>query len=508
MDLDLAKQALELMRRSPTVSYGDIRIVVEAKSEGLSVKNGVVEGVNRASVSGFGIRILTASGAWGFASQAGLERSDTGLRDELHCVFEKAVRLGLAAARGRKVPLSLVPREVAPGSYAYRSPRREDPFAVPLEEKLALLLRLDGAMAESSRKLIVRLSAMGFWQTRELFASFCRVEGEHFIVQDLAGGNIKVSATARNGEEVQTITPWSFDGKHFAGGYEVVREADSEAAARRAAEEAEALLSAEECPEGETDVVIMPDHLGLHVHETCHGFEGDRLLGYEETYIGGTFLAKHFAAIGTQCFGSEQVSIVSDATQPHGYGTFAFDHEGVPAQRVYLVERGIWKNLMTSRETIGPLNALLGHPYFKGSNGTARAGSFNRMPLIRMTNASLLPGSGSLEELISRVKRGILLTNTLSWSMSEDRKNFDFALSMAREIVGGKLGRLLKNPGYTGDNSRFWHSCAGVADASHSCVINFPNCGKGLPGQAISTGHGSAPALFRDVRVYNRKGRS
>ncbi|MDP3947517.1 MAG: TldD/PmbA family protein [bacterium] len=519
MNLDrLMERALELIGRSSDIVYGDIRILGAAKREGLAVKNGIVEAASRSETSGFGIRVLSSKGAWGFASSAGLEKSDVALYDELHRAFRKAVALATAGGRGRTCPLALAPREAAPGNYVhfYESPYRENPFMVPVEEKLALLLKWDAAMNESSGKLTVRKSAMSFWMNAEVFAAFERGIGTFEARQEFWGGNILVSATASDGAEVQTMTPWGFDGRHFIGGYEIVRgltalttrRVDVLSAARAAAEDAEALLLADECPEGEMDVIIMPDHLGLHVHETCHGFEGDRLLGYEETYIGGTFLSRHFAEIGSYRFGSEHVSIVSDATMPGGYGTFAFDDEGTPGQKVYLVEDGIYRNMMTSRETVPQLNAMLGRRYFKGSNGTARASSFNRVPLIRMTNASLLPGSYSLEELIDRVKRGILLTNTVSWSMSEDRKNFDFSLSKGVEIVDGKLGRLLKHPGYTGDNSKFWHSCAGVADARHSRVINFPNCGKGLPGQAMSTGHGSSPALFTGVRVYNRKGHS
>ena len=505
-----AEQALELMRRNPDIVYGDIRMLLAGGREDLTAKNGVVENAARSEKSGFGIRVLSKKGAWGFASSAGLERSDPALSDELCRTFRRALALSAAGGRGRMSPLLLAPRETAPGRkvHYYESPCLEDPFAVPLEEKLALLLKWDAAMAESSKKLIVRKSAMGFWSNDVAFAAFERDFGSMLVRQLIRGGVMLVSATAGSDGEGQVMTPWGYDGKCFVGGYETVRATDVESVARRAASEAEELLSADECPEGEMDVIIMPDHLGLHVHETCHGFEGDRFLGYEETYMGGTFLAKHLRDIGSYRFGSEHVNIVSDATMPDGYGSFAFDDEGTPGQSVHLVESGVWNSVMTSRETAVQLNALLGRPYFRGSNGAARASGFDRVPLVRMTNASLAPGTFPLEELVSRVKRGVLLTNTVSWSMSEDRKNFDFSLSLGRGIADGKLGRLLKHPGYTGDNSRFWQSCDGIADRAHWAVVNFYlTCGKGLPGQSMSTGHGSSPALFRDVRVYNRKGR-
>ena len=221
MNLDrFVGEAITLMRRSPDVAYGDIRVLVSAKREGLAVKNGIVESTNRSEMSGFGIRILSPKGAWGFSSGTGLDRSDAALSDGLCAAFRKAVALAAAGSRGRSTPLVLAPREMAPGNtvFSYHSPWEEDAFSVPLEEKLALLLTWDAAMAESAKKLIVRKSAMSFWANDQMFASFERGVGIARIRQSLRGGNVLVSATASDGTEVHTMTPWGFDGKHFVGG--------------------------------------------------------------------------------------------------------------------------------------------------------------------------------------------------------------------------------------------------------------------------------------------------
>lgn len=296
-------------------------------------------------------------------------------------------------------------------------------------------------------------------------------------------------------------------GQASAAGFEHILALDGHELAERLVKEALELLSAPECEPGVFDIIIMPEHLGLHVHETGHGFEGDRLLGYEQTYVGGTFVNEIVSQIGSYEFGSEAVNIVADATYPGGFGTFAFDDEGVPAQRFFLVERGTIRNVLTSRETVSQINCRMGREHFRSSNGTMRASSYTRMPLIRMTNISLLGGEETLPGLIGRVKRGLLLDGTQSWSMSEDRKNFDFGIQHAREIRNGKLGRVVRNAGYTGNNLAFWKSCEAVAREEEGYTLNVPNCGKGMPGQSMRTGHRTSPALFRGVQIFNRKQR-
>lgn len=500
----LCDMVLQMAKRKGA-SYVDARIV-ESQDEGISVKDGIVEEIDEGEDCGVGIRVLV-NGAWGFSSFPLLTRSKRNLLRMAKQAVEEAIDLARASRSGRTFPLELSPILArADGHHVFRTRYEIDPFQVSIREKTELLLTVDSALRQGSSKLVVREASLGALRVRKFFAQEegtvrCTIEQETLYTL------LNMSAVTAQASETQQRS-FGF-GKNPKAGYEAILTVDIEREGRRLAEEAEELLSARECPEGIMDVIILPDQLGLHVHETGHGFEGDRLLGYEQTYVGGTFISDIFERIGSYQFGSPHVHIVADATLPNGFGTFGFDDEGVPAQNIYLVRAGILENVLTSREIVPQLNTRLGRAYFAQSNATMRASSFDRMPLIRMTNVSLLPGPEEvdLETLMRRVSRGIILTGSYSWSMSEDRRNFDFGLERGILIENGQPAGIVKNPGYTGDNLKFWKSCDGVAGLREWEVLNVPNCGKGLPGQSMFTGHGSSPALFRNVSVYNRKGR-
>ncbi len=500
---ELINIALDAAKRGGA-AYADVRIMVP-QNEHISVKNGIVESTGSNETSGIGVRVLK-DGAWGFSSVAGLENSKRSLVARIRNAVNEALELAKVSAWGRTFPIELAPlADNGGGLQIFKTPYEIDPFAVSVKEKMDLLLRADEAMNRGSSKLIVRESSLSSVWIHRFFAS---QEGDvqRTIEQQTLYTMFGMAAIASDGSDVQQRS-FGF-GRNPKAGYEALSQINIDEAGRNLAEEAEALLSAPECPSGVMDVIILPDHLGLHVHETGHGFEGDRLLGYEQTYVGGTFISDIVSQIGTYQFGSPEINIVADATLQNGFGTFGFDDEGTPAQKVYLVRNGILESLLTSRETVPHLNRLLGKSYFRESNGAMRASSFNRMPLIRMTNISLLPGadSESLETLTRRIDHGIVLTGTYSWSMSEDRRDFDFSLEKGIMVENGRMGHTVKNPGYTGDNLKFWKSCDGVAGPEEWEILNVPNCGKGLPGQTMFTGHGTSPALFRDVTVYNRKG--
>jgi len=488
-------------------SYADVRLYLEDVGEGFSVKDDVVESVASDSDSGAGIRVLV-DGAWGFASFSDLSRSTSTCLNDIAAAVYSAVQLARLSARLRTFPIELAPLGDVPNEAEYATPFRIDPFTVPAREKIALLRDFCAALRSESDLIAIRGCSMGASRTTQLFASTERGRvARRYVSQTIRHCALHVSVVAIDGDEMQQRSLGGLDGIGGAGGFELVLSVDGKAVAERLVAEALELMAAPECVPGTTDIIVMPEHLALHVHETGHGFEGDRLLGYEQTYVGNTFINELLDRIGEHPFASEAVNIVADATAPGGYGTFGFDDEGVPAQRFFLVERGTLMNVLTSRETVSQINRRVGRELYRHSNGTMRASAYTRMPLIRMTNISLLPGTATLRELISRVDRGLLLDGTTSWSMSEDRKNFDFGVQHAHEIINGRLGRVVRNAGYTGSNLAFWRSCEAVAGEDESFVLNTPNCGKGQPGQSMSTGHQASPALFRDVQVYNRKQR-
>ena len=193
-------------------------------------------------------------------------------------------------------------------------------------------------------------------------------------------------------------------------------------------------------------------------------------------------------------YGSEVVNITADATIPGALGTFGFDDEGAPAQKTDIVKSGLFVGYLTSRETARQLG--LG-----ASNGTMRADGWSRPPIIRMTNINLLPGAWEVKDLIADTDDGIWMETNRSWSIDDRRLNFQFGTEIAWKIKGGKKTRMLKNATYTGITPQFWGSCDAVCNDKSWIVWGTPNCGKGQPPQVAHTGHGAAPARFRNVRV-------
>jgi TldD protein len=241
-------------------------------------------------------------------------------------------------------------------------------------------------------------------------------------------------------------------------------------------------------------VILDPNQLYLQVHESCgHPTELDRVFGTEASYAGTSFLTTDKLDSGFR-YGSDLIDIVADATAPGGMGTFGWDDEGVEAQAVPLVKEGIFVGYLSSRETAPRIG--------RRSGGTMRADGWNRIPLIRMTNVNLLPKPGmSLAEIVQDTDDGLLLSSNRSWSIDDRRLNFQFATEVAREIKGGKLGRLFKNPTYTGITYEFWRSCDAVGDERSYRMLGTPNCGKGEPAQGGHVGHAVSGARFRDVQI-------
>jgi TldD protein len=330
---------------------------------------------------------------------------------------------------------------------------------------------------------------MEFVQENKVFAS---TEGS-YIEQTLVESGAGIEATAVGEGEVQTRSfPNSFGRQQGKAGYEFVRDRRLVENGQRIAEEAVALLSAPPCPGRVTTLILDSTQLALQVHESCgHPIELDRVLGEEASFAGTSFLTRD--KLGTFGYGSPLVNIYADATIPGALGTFGFDDEGVPAQRSPIVEDGLFVGYLMSRETA----ALLG----QRSNGTMRADGWNRIPLIRMTNINLEPGTWEFDDMIADTDDGVYMAVNKSWSIDDKRLNFQFGTQLAYEIKKGKLGRMLKNATYTGITPEFWGSCDAICNENHWHIWGLPNCGKGEPMQAAHVAHGAAPARFRKVQV-------
>ncbi len=460
-------------------SYADVRIV-RRLDESIAIKTGRVEGVASGQTEGFGIRVLV-DGAWGFASSYRLEPG------EVDRVAAEAVRIARASATALRHRVQLDDRPAAHGTY--QTPLDEDPFSVPLESKIADLLAADRAAA-AVRGIAYTESAYGAQREWKTFAA----SDGSFTEQTITHVGAAVEANAIEGDEHQRRSYPDAGGGWGAGGYEIIRGLDLAGTAEGLAEEAVELLSAPQCPSGRFTVILDPSQLYLQVHESCgHPTELDRVFGTEASYAGTSFLTTDKLDSGFR-YGSDLIDIVADATAPGGMGTFGWDDEGVAAQAVPLIKEGIFVGYLSSRETAPRIGRM--------SGGAMRADGWNRIPLIRMTNVNLLPKPGmSLDEIVADTDDGLYLSSNRSWSIDDRRLNFQFATEVAREIKGGKLGRLYKNPTYTGITYEFWRSCDAVGDERSYRMLGTPNCGKGEPGQGGHVGHAVSGARFRNVQI-------
>ena len=460
-------------------SYADVRIL-RHEGQTIEVKNGRVEGVATGESEGFGVRVVV-DGAWGFAASSRLTP------EEIDRVAGLAVRIAKASALVKHSSVQLGPPVTVRGRY--ETPVAQDPFAVPLEEKVAHLLAAEGA-ARRVKGIGVSQASFECLRDHQTFANSEGAYIEQVLVE--TGGGLEATAIGENDVQKRSF-PNSFGRHQGTAGYEYFTAMDLAGNATRIGEEAVALLSAKQCPQDIiTTIILDATQLALQVHESCgHPIELDRVLGMEAAYAGASFLT--LEKRGSFTYGSDIVNIVADATVPGGLGTFGYDDEGVPAQRVQIVRNGTFQNYLTSRETASVIG--------QASNGTARADGWNRIPLIRMTNINLEPGTWSFADLVADTDDGIYMQTNKSWSIDDKRLNFQFGTEIAWEIKRGKLGQMLKNATYTGITPNFWRSCDAICDASHWNVWGTPNCGKGQPPQVAHVGHGTAPARFRNVRV-------
>jgi TldD protein len=476
----VAQQAVDVAT-SLGATYADVR-VIETREQSIETRNGEVETLIDAESVGVGIRAIV-KGAWGFAAcheitQEAIERT-----------ARKAVAVAKASAMVRMRKLKLAPAQRVVDNW--RSPCEKAPFKISLESKIDLLMKADRAMRDVPGITLARASLV-FVVTQKLFFSSLGSCIEQSFHQ--TGGGI-TAYSFQNGDLQKRSYPNSFGGQHQLGGYEIIEHMRFLDHATRVAEEAVALHKAEQCPRKMATVILDSSQLALQIHESIgHPIELDRVLGSEANYAGTSFLT--LETLGRLQYGSPIVNVVADAQLAHGpgLGTFGYDDEGIAAQKVDIIREGLFVGYLTSRETA----ALVGQTH---SNGSMRADAWNHIPLIRMTNISLLPGTWGLEDLIADTADGIYMETNRSWSIDDKRYNFQFGTEIAWEIKNGKRARMLKNPSYSGITTQFWNSCDAICKQDYWELWGLPNCGKGQPGQVIGTGHGAAPARFRGVEV-------
>jgi TldD protein len=473
---DLATTAVEAAVAAGA-TYADAR-VVRRRSERIAARSGELETVATHEDLGVGVRALIGS-SWGFAATSELTAAAAASAGAEATATAKASAL----VPGTDLRLADVPVV----QDTYETPHTEDPLQVALSEKVDLVTSVTATMLAVDGVAVTTAQLM-FWDTEKWFVS----SQGHRIAQHLVEAGCGMDATAVGDRETQRRSyPQSF-GHVETGGYEVIRRWDLPAHALPIAEEAVQLLTADDCPTGELDLILESSQLALQIHESVgHATELDRILGWEAAFAGTSFL--DLSQLGSLRYGSELMNITADATIPGALATFAYDDEGTPAQRVDLVREGTWVGVLSGRDTA--------HLADRPPGGMVRGDGFNRLPMVRMTNVGLEPGEGTMEQIVADTHHGVVMATNRSWSIDDKRLNFQFGCEVGWEVVDGERTRMVKNPTYTGITPRFWGSLDRLAGADEWVAWGVPNCGKGQPMQVGHTGHPASPARFRDVRV-------
>lgn len=466
-------------------SYADIRIN-RYRVESIATRERQVQNVSRNQSFGFGVRVIV-KGAWGFAASRAVTPED------VRRITAQAVEIARANAAYQRKPVSLVP--VPKVVAQWKSSFERDPFDVAIDAKIQFLIALNEAALGVKGVSFVN-SFLFFVNEQKFYASTDGSRIEQYLVRSFP--NFNVTAVDRGTGDFQTREAY---GGPQGMGYEYLEKYPWLAEAERAGGEAVAKLSARAVVPGKYDLVLNPSHLFLTIHESVgHPTELDRALGWEANYAGTSFLTPD--KVGTLQFGSPIVNFVADRTQPGALATVGYDDEGVPAQRWHLVRNGVFVDWQTTRD----LAAATGR---KQSYGCLHADSWGSVPIPRMPNVSLEPSKNdtSLDDLLADVKDGIMIHGRGSFSIDQQRYNFQFGGQTFWAVKDGRIAGMLRDVAYQARTTDFWRACDALGGEKTYALGGAFNDGKGEPGQANAVSHGCPIARFRQINVLNTAAR-
>ncbi len=476
----LADAALETAKKLGA-TYADIRIS-RYRLENISTRERQVTNVSSGQNFGFGVRVLV-KGTWGFAA------SPIVTMDEVLRFTKDAIAIAKAnsAIQRRKIELVPTPKVTA----TWKSNFEKDPFDVSADDKVQFLLKLNEAALGVKGVSFVN-SSMGWVNEQKFLATSDGSRIEQYIIR--GNPSFTVTAIDRSTNDFQTVNSLR-EGQ--AIGYEYMSKHDWAAEAAEAAENAVMKLKAPTVTPGKYDLVLHPSHLFLTIHESVgHPTELDRALLWEANYAGTSFLTPD--KTGKLKFGSKIVNFVADRTQPLGLATVGYDDESVPGQKWHLVKDGTFVDWQTTRD----LASLIGK---KSSYGCLHADSWGSVPFPRMPNISLEAANENVsqDDLISGVDKGILIYGRGSYSIDQQRYNFQFGGQTFWEIKKGKVTGMIRDAAYQSRTTDFWGACDALGGESTYEVPGSFNDGKGEPGQSNAVSHGCPSARFRNINVLN-----
>lgn len=479
--LDIAEAALAAAARAGA-SYADIR-VGRTRRQLVRAKERRLDDFSESATFGFGLRVLL-DGCWGFCGAKTLDRA------AVQRTAERAIANAKAVRRIQAEPIEI--EETSAHEASWIMPIGVDPFAVGAQDKVDRLLAINDAALAAGADFCV--SSFEFAREERLFANS---RGSR-IFQSRTRTQPSFEVTAVDSAAGRFATRESLAPGRGAG-WDYALACDLVAEAQRAAREAREKLRAKPVSPGVMDLVIDPTNLWLTIHETVgHSTELDRALGWEANFAGTSFVEPHM--LDNLRFGSELMTIVADRSQEGGLASVAFDDDGAPreAAEFEIVSKGVFRNFQMALGQAGLIGAAR-------SNGCAYADDPTAFPIQRMPNISLAPNprACSLQDLVAGVEKGLYVVGAGSWSIDQQRDNFQFGGQLFFEIENGRIGEMVRDAAYQGRTVPFWNSLDGLGDASTYHLGGTFTCGKAEPMQLAPVSHGAVPARFRGVTVLN-----
>lgn len=496
----LAEAALNAAR-DKGATYTDVRIG-RYLQQYLFTREKQVQNIVNGESYGIGIRVI-ANGTWGFSAT-----SDVTPEGIAKCAAT-AVAIAKANSKFQKEPVVLAAQKGV-GDKVWKTPLTKNAFEIPVREKIDLLMKVNGAAMDNGANFVT--SNLFFVNEQKYFAS---TDGS-FIDQDVhriwptftvtvtdkASGKFKTrdaisSPMGMGYEYLDGLASEKIAGPNGMVGYRNAYDMVEDAI--MAAKQAKEKVTAKSVEPGKYDLVLDPNHLGLTIHESVgHPTELDRVLGYEANYAGTSFATLDKWKTKNFNYGSKLVNIVADKTQAHTLGAVGYDDEGVPCKEWDIIKDGILVNYQAIRDQV----QILGE---KESHGCCYADDWSSVQFQRMPNISLKPGTEkrSVLDMIKGVEKGIYIVGRGSYSIDQQRYNFQFGGQVFYEIKNGEIAGMLDDVAYQSNTQEFWNSCVQLCDKDDYRTFGSFFDGKGQPAQISAVSHGSSTTRFNGVNVIN-----
>ncbi len=485
--------------KSGGATYADVRIG-RYLNQFINTRENRVQGITSTESFGAGIRVI-ANGTWGFAA------TNVVTADGIKRATLQALAIAKANSKFQREPVRLAPVK-GHGEVTWNTPIKKNALEVPVSEKVDLLLNANNAALKGGATFV----NSNLFQVNEQ-KYFASTDGSYIdqdihriwptftvSVTDRASGKFKsrdsLSAPMGLGYEYmipknedKLVTPFGMT--LYRNSYDMIEDATN------AARQAKEMISAKSVEPGKYDLVLEPNHLGLTIHESIgHATELDRILGYEANYAGTSFAT--LDKLGKFQYGSKLVNIIADKTQPGSLGAVGYDDEGVKCKQWDIIKEGVLVNVQAIRDQAHMIGQTESH-------GCCYAQNWNDVQFQRMPNVSLAPGKEpyALEQMIKDVEKGIYIAGRGSYSIDQQRYNFQFGGTVFYEIKNGQVAGMLNDVAYQSNTQEFWNSCVKICDEKDYRLFGSFFDGKGQPSQVSAVSHGSSTSRFNGVNVIN-----